>query len=174
MEVPFSSEKGFLLLNFNDMSSITDQIVKNGQHSTVQQIATNRNAESLVYVFSDLNVRDAHVSPSLEVMLYDTATIVQGVWRLLTTEEGEIPNFRNYGLDIKRFSQYPLNSNTIDGIYNYVKSRLENFETRAEIIRANVDVDFEEGIIYMVFFLRMRASGEVVSLPTWSVQVSTF
>lgn len=154
------------------MSSITDQIIK--QHSKVQEIATNKNNTQMVYVFSDLNVRDPFVSSSTAVMLYDTKTIVQGVWRMITTEEGEIPNFRQYGLNIKRFSQYPLNSQTVDGIYNYVKERVEVFETRAEIVKADADVDFEQGVIYMTFFLRMKASGEVVKLPTWSVQVSTY
>lgn len=148
-----------------------DQIVK--QHSIVQDIATNKNNTQKVYVFSDLNVRDPYVSSSTDVLLYDTKVIVQGVWRLLTTEEGEIPNFRQYGLSIKRFCQYPLNSDTVNGIYNYVKERVEAFETRVEIIKADVDVDFEQGIIYMVFFLRMRASGEVVKLPMFSVQVSS-
>ena len=156
------------------MSTITDQIVKSSHNGKVQQIAMNKGAERTVYVYSDLNVRDEFVSPSIEVLLYDTKTVVQGVWRLLMTEEGEIPNFRNYGMDIKRFSQYPLNSKTVDGIYDYVKSRVESFETRVEILRADVDVDFEQGVIYMVFFLRMRASGEVIQLPTWSVQVSTY
>ena len=157
------------------MSSITDEIIISaGQHGAVRQVATSSNTREVVYVFSDLNVRDSFVSPSTEVMLYDTKTVVQGVWRMLNAEEGEIPNFRNYGLDIKRFSQYPLNSRTVDGIYNYVKDRVESFETRTEIIKADVDIDFEQGVIYMVFFLRMRASGEVVQLPVWSVQVSTF
>ena len=127
------------------MSSITDKIIR--QHSTVQEIATSKNSEQLVYILSDLNVRDPFVSSSTEVMLYDTKVIVQGIWRLLTTEEGEIPNFRQYGLSIKRFSQYPLNNDTVEGIYNYVKERLETFETRAEIIKADVDVDFEQGVI---------------------------
>lgn len=150
----------------------TDQIVK--QHSKVKEIAINKNNSELVYVFADLNVRDSFVSSSTEVMLYDTKTVVQGVWRLLNTEEGEIPNFRQYGLSIKRFCQYPLNSETVEGIYNYVKERIEVFETRVEIIKADVDVDFEQGVIFMSFYLRMKASGEVVKLPTWVVQVSTY
>lgn len=154
------------------MSSYTDKIVR--QHSTVQNIATNKNNTQKVYVFSDLNVRDLFVSNSQEVMLYDTKVIVQGVWRLLMTEEGEIPNYRQYGLNVKKFCQYPLNTETINGIYNYVKERIESFETRVEILRADVDVSIEQGIIYMVFFLRMRASGEVVKLPQFSVQVSTY
>jgi phage baseplate assembly protein W len=154
------------------MSKFTDQIVK--RPSKVQQIATNPNNSQKVYVFSDLNVRDPFVTSSTETMIYDTKTIVQGVWRLLTTEEGEIPNFRQYGLSIKRFCQYPLTNETVEGIYNYVKSRLENFETRADIIRANVDVNIDQGLIYYTFFLRMKASGEVVALPTWTVQVSNY
>ena len=148
-----------------------DQIIK--QNSKVQEIATNKNNSQLVYVFSDINARDPNVSPSTDVLLYDTKVIIQGVWRLLTTEEGEIPNFRQYGLSIKRFCQYPLTSETIDALYNYVKERIEASETRVEVIRADVDVDFEQGVIYMVFYLRMRASGEVVKLPMFSVQVST-
>lgn len=154
------------------MSSITDKIIR--QHSTVQEIATSKNSEQLVYILSDLNVRDPFVSSSTEVMLYDTKVIVQGIWRLLTTEEGEIPNFRQYGLSIKRFSQYPLNNDTVEGIYNYVKERLETFETRAEIIKADVDVDFEQGVISYTFYVRMRATSEVVKLPLWNVQVSTY
>ena len=105
----------------------TDQIIR--QHSIVQNIATNKNNSQKVYVYSDLNVRDPFVSDSTEVLLYDTKAIIQGVWRLLNTEEGEIPNFRQYGLSVKRFCQYPLTTETVDGIYNYVKERIEVFET---------------------------------------------
>ena len=150
----------------------TDQIIR--QHSIVQNIATNKNNSQKVYVYSDLNVRDPFVSDSTEVLLYDTKAIIQGVWRLLNTEEGEIPNFRQYGLSVKRFCQYPLTTETVDGIYNYVKERIEVFETRVEIIRADVDVDIDNGIIYMTFYVRMRSSGIVVKLPTWEVQVSTY
>lgn len=127
----------------------------------------------MAYIFSDLNVRDSVITDSTDVMIYDVKVVVQSVWRLLTTEEGEIPNFRNYGLNIKQFLHYPLTSDTVNTIYEYVKERVEVFETRAEIIRVNVDVNFEEGQIGMVFFLRVKSSGDVVSLPTWVVQVAT-
>lgn len=153
------------------MSLITDEIIMRNSH--IQGVIRSQNSNQPVYVYSDLNVRDPYVTNSTDVMLYDTKVIVQSVWRLLTTEEGEIPNFRQYGLSIKRFSQYPLNDQTINGIYEYVKGRLEAFETRAEIIKADVDVDFTTGRVYMEFYLKMRASGEVVKLPTWVVQVST-
>ena len=125
------------------------------------------------YIFADLNVRDEFVTDSKEVLLYDTKVVVQSLWRLLTTEVGEIPNFRNYGLNMKQFMQYPLSDNTVRMIYDYVKGRLEAFETRAQIVKANVDVDFDRGLLYMVFIMQVKSTGELVALPTWTVQVST-
>ena len=123
------------------------------------------------YIFADLNVRETFVSPSTEILLYDTKVVVQSVWRLITTEEGEIPNFRSYGLNVKQFLQYPLTEGTIDTIYNYVKGKVEAFEGRADIISAEVGVDLNNGIIKMTFILRVKSTGETVKLPTWRVQV---
>ena len=125
------------------------------------------------YVFADLNVRDALVSKSEDVLLYDTKDIIQSLWRLLTTQEGEIPNFRDYGIDVKQFLQYPLTDSTIRGIYNYVKGKVATYEKRVDLIRTNVSVSFETGEIRMVLFARLKASGEVIALPTWVVQVAT-
>ena len=125
------------------------------------------------YIFKDLNVRDEFVTDSKDVMIYDTKVVVQSIWRLMNTEEGEIPNFRNYGLNIKQFMQYPLTEETVNSIYNYVKSRVEAFEDRAEIIKSDVDVSFEYGYIYMVFYLRMKATGDLVKLPTFTIQVAS-
>jgi len=125
------------------------------------------------YIYLDPNVRDILVSPSTDIMLKDSKVIVQSVWRLVNTEEGEIPNFRNYGLNIKQFLQYPLNNDTINTIYNYVKGRVETFEVRTEVIRADVDVDFATGRIMMNFYLRLIETREVIKLPTWVVQVAS-
>ena len=124
------------------------------------------------YIFTDLNVRDNFVTTSLDVMLYDTKVVVQSVWRLLTTQVGEIPNFRSYGLNVKKFIQYPLNEETIEAIYEHVKTRLSMFEERADIIKTEVNVNFENGQIKMYFYLRVKSTGEIVSLPTWTVQVA--
>ena len=123
------------------------------------------------YVLQDLNVRDEFVSTSTDFLLYDEKVIVQSVWRLITTEEGEIPNFRVYGLSIKRYSQYPMTPETINGIYDYVKGRISAFEERAEVIKADVDANIEQQIIFYNFYLRIRTTGTVIKLPTWTVSV---
>lgn len=126
-----------------------------------------------LYVLQDINVRDEFVTKSTDFLLHDEKVIVQSLWRLITTQEGEIPNFRVYGLDIKKFSQYPLTPETVQAIYNYVKGRVASFESRAEVAKASVDVDFETGEIFMDLYVRIRTTGNVIKLPTWVIQVST-
>ena len=125
----------------------------------------------MAYIFKDLNVRDPFVSSSNETLLYDTKVVVQSIWRLLTTQEGEIPNFRSYGLDIKQFVQYPLTEDTVDLVYNYVKNKVAAYEGRADIISADVNVDVLQGVISMSFILQVKSSGETVKLPVWNIQV---
>lgn len=123
------------------------------------------------YIFYDLNARDPEVSSSTAVMLEDTKTVVQSIWRLLTTEEGEIPNFRGYGLDLKRFVQYPMSKDTVEAIHEHVKSKVETYEERGEIIQNEVDANYNNGEIYMTFYIRVKSTGEVAKLPTWTVKV---
>lgn len=125
------------------------------------------------YIFSDLNVRDEFVTDSRAVVIYDTTDIIQSVWRLLTTEEGEIPNFRNYGLDVKRYMQYPLTKDTVNEIYEYVRGKIETYETRVNVLRADVSINFEQGRISYNFLLELKSTGEIIKIPTWEVQVTT-
>lgn len=124
------------------------------------------------YILYDLNVQDPFVTTSTDFMLKDTKVVVQSLWRLLTTEEGEIPNFRSYGLDVKQFSQYPLTPATAETIYDYVVERIKVFEPRAEIITATLDADFEQGMILISLVMRAIPTGEVVQLPVWRISVS--
>ena len=125
------------------------------------------------YVLQDINVRDEFVSKSTDFLLHDEKVIVQSLWRLITTQEGEIPNFRIYGLDIKKYSQYPLTAETIQAIYNYVKGRVAAFETRAQVVKADVDANFETGEVFMNLYVQITSTGNIIKLPTWIIQVST-
>ena len=125
------------------------------------------------FILQDLNVRDEFVTTSTDFLIYDEKVIVQSVWRLITTQEGEIPNFRVYGLDVKRFMHYPLTKETVETIYNYVKNRVNAFEERASIIKADVDVNFNTGVISMAFYLQITVTGNVVKLPTWNISVGS-
>ena len=125
------------------------------------------------HVWQDINVRDEFVSPSTDFLIYDTKVVVQSIWRLITTEEGEIPNFRAYGLSIKKYSQYPLTSGTINEIYNYVKDRVSAFESRGEIVKADVNANIEQQVVLMNFYVRVKKTGDVVKLPTWTIPIGS-
>lgn len=125
------------------------------------------------YILYDLNARDPFVSSSTDLMLKDTKVVVQEVWRLLTTEEGEIPNFRSYGLDVKQFSQYPLTRKTADMIYDYVLDKIKTFAPRAEVLTADLGADFQQGVITITITARAIPTGEVFQLPTWRIGVGS-
>ena len=125
------------------------------------------------FIFQDLNVRDEFVSDSRDILLYDEKVVVQSVWRLITTEEGEIPNFRVYGLNVKKFMHYPLTKDTVNMIYNYVKNRIAAFEDRATVVRADVNVSVEQQILSMAFYLKMNTTGNVIKLPVWNIKVGS-
>lgn len=127
----------------------------------------------MAYILLDLNVRDPFVSDSTDVMLKDTKVVIQGLWRLLTTEEGEIPNFRSYGLNVKQFSQYPLTRETANMIYEYVLEKIKTFETRVEVLTALLDADFEKGQILITLTVRVIPTGEVYQLPTWRIGITS-
>ena len=125
------------------------------------------------FIFQDLNVRDEFVSDSTDILLYDEKVVVQSVWRLITTEEGEIPNFRVYGLNVKKFMHYPLTKDTVNMIYNYVKNRIAAFEDRATVVRADVNVSVEQQILSMAFYLKMNTTRNVIKLPVWNIKVGS-
>ena len=60
------------------------------------------------YINSDLNVRLPHVSPQDSAVIVDKEAILQSIYRLFETEEGEIPFYRTYGLNLKPYVQMPL------------------------------------------------------------------
>lgn len=90
------------------------------------------------------------------------------VWKFINAGVGANSS---YGIDKKRFSQAPLTKETVEEIYAYVKYRVNNYETRAEIIHADVDVDSNAGKIFYNFYVKVKTSGEVIKLPVWTIRV---
>lgn len=124
------------------------------------------------YILLDINARDPFVSTSEAMMLEDTKVVVQSVWRLMTTEEGEIPNFREYGLNVKQFSQAPLTRETANNIYLYIKGKITKFEQRATIVHVDLGASFAEGTISITLYIQVNSTGEVVQIPTWTIKLN--
>ena len=123
------------------------------------------------YILLDLNTRDPFISDSNPVMLTDTKVVIQSLWRLITTEEGEIPNFRSYGLNLKQFCQYPLTKNTATEIGNYIEGKIRTYEQRVHILETLLEPDYINESIKVTMTVRVIPTGEVVQLPTWSIKI---
>ena len=123
------------------------------------------------YVYTDLNVRMDTVDYRDITVIHDAKAIKQSLYRLLYTEVGEIPFYRNYGLDLKQFIQKPLTPETAQGIYRYVEDRIAAFEPRAEIIKAVTDVDWYSSSVIMEYTFRVKTTGEIFSIAPFVVPV---
>lgn len=121
-------------------------------------------------VFSDINTRI--INPNVDKFLTtDAEAIFQSIWRLITTHEGEIPYFRAYGCNLKRFEQLPLTETTADRIFEYVTKKVEKWETRGELVSANAKADYNNNTLYLQLVVRCKATNETGVLPDLKVEL---
>ena len=121
-------------------------------------------------VFSDINTRI--INPNVDTFLTtDAEAIFQSIWRLITTHEGEIPYFRAYGCNLKRFEQLPLTETTADRIFEYVTKKVETWETRGELVSANAKADYNNNTLYLQLVVRCKATNETGVLPDLKVEL---
>ena len=121
-------------------------------------------------VFSDINTRI--INPNVDKFLTtDAEAIFQSIWRLITTHEGEIPYFRAYGCNLKRFEQLPLTETTADRIFEYVTKKVETWETRGELVSASAKADYNNNTLYLQLVVRCKATNETGVLPDLKVEL---
>lgn len=119
-------------------------------------------------VFSDINTRI--VRPNEDKFLTtDAEAVFQSLWRLFTTHEGEIPYFRAYGCNLKRFEQLPLTESTADMIFEYLTNKVETWETRGTLESANAKADYNNNALYMQLTVKCNATNETGVLPDLKV-----
>jgi len=123
------------------------------------------------YVYSDLNVRLPYVSPQDSTVITDREAILQSLYRLLKTEEGEIPYYRRYGLDLKQFLQRPLGETLAKEISDYVVDKIKTYEPRVELYQANVTTDYTTLSVLLQYYLRIKSTEEIIALETISVPI---
>lgn len=122
-------------------------------------------------VYSDMNTR--FMNYEKDMFLTDDANAVfQSIYRLITTDEGEIPYYRSYGCNLKRFIQSPLTETTANRIYDYLKAKVEKFEDRGSIIESDAVADLNNNTLIMKLVVRCNATGETSTLPNLYVKVN--
>jgi phage baseplate assembly protein W len=125
----------------------------------------------MTYVYTDLNVRLDEVDPNDHMTITDSLAIKQSLIRLLNTREGEIPNYRAYGLNVRKFQQYPLNVNTGNEIFEHIKDKIDAFEKRVVVLddESILNINYDEGNIGMQIYVQYNNTGEVIVLPNITI-----
>lgn len=123
------------------------------------------------YINSDLNVRLDEVNSQDTTVIVDKEAILQSIYRLFRTEEGEIPYYRAYGLDLKQFLQKPLGESLAREINEYVSGKISIFEQRVDIYKVNAVSDFENSSIILQYYVKSKTTGEIFGLEPLVVPI---
>lgn len=122
-------------------------------------------------IYSDINTR--FMDYDRDTFLTDNARAVfQSIYRLITTDEGEIPYYRMYGCNLKRFIQSPLTEATANAIFNYLVSKVEKYETRGKLISTEAGADLNNNLLVMKLVVQCNSTGETATLPNLYVKVN--
>ena len=122
-------------------------------------------------VYSDMNVRIMDYSKD-SFLTDDAKAVFQSIYRLITTDEGEIPYYRTYGCNLKRFLQAPLTESTATAIYEYLVEKVEKFEPRGELTSVEAGADFNNNMLVMKLYVKGTTTGEEGVLPDLYVKVN--
>lgn len=123
------------------------------------------------YINSDLNVRLPQVSSDDTTVIVDKDAVLQSIYRLVNTSEGEIPFYRSYGLDLKQFVQKPMGESLAVEINDYITGKIETYEQRVEIAKVNAACDFENSCVVLQYYIEIKATSEIVGLEPISVPI---
>ena len=96
---------------------------------------------------------------------------MQSIYRLFKTEEGEIPFYRAYGLDLKQFLQKPLGESLAREINEYVSGKLEAFEQRAEVYKVNAVSNYTDNSVVLQYYVKIKSTGDIIGLEPLVVPI---
>lgn len=123
------------------------------------------------YINSDLNVRLQEVNSQDTTVIVDKEAVMQSIYRLWGTEEGEIPYYRGYGMNLKQFLQKPLGPMLASDIKEYVDGKIEAYEQRVEVYKVNAASDYVNQSVILQYYVRIKTTGEIVGLEPLVVPI---
>lgn len=123
------------------------------------------------YINSDLNVRLQEVNSQDTTVIVDKEAVMQSIYRLWGTEEGEIPYYRGYGMNLKQFLQKPLGPMLAGDIKEYVDGKIEAYEQRVEVYKVNAASDYVNQSVILQYYVRIKTTGEIVGLEPLVVPI---
>ena len=123
------------------------------------------------FINSDLNVRLPQVNSSDTTVIVDKEAVMQSIYRLFNTEEGEIPFYRGYGINLKQFVQKPLGPMLAREINEYITAKIEAYEQRVTVYKVNAVSNFENSSVILQYYVKIKTTGEIVGLEPLVVPI---
>ena len=123
------------------------------------------------YINSDLNVRLQEVNSQDTTVIVDKEAVMQSIYRLWGTEEGEIPYYRGYGINLKKKKKKPLGPMLARDIKEYVDGKIEAYEQRVEVYKVNAASDYVNQSVILQYYVRIKTTGEIVGLEPLVVPI---
>lgn len=123
------------------------------------------------YISSDLNVRLSQVNDKDVAIIVDKEAILQSIYRLINTEEGEIPFYRSYGLNLRQYLQRPMNQMLAREIHEYVSGKITTYEQRVEIVKVNAVCNFANTSVILQYYIRIKTTGEILALAPIEIPI---
>lgn len=123
------------------------------------------------YINSDLNVRLPEVNSQDTTVIVDKEAVMQSIYRLFNTQEGEIPYYRGYGLNLRQFVQKPLGPMLAKEIKDYIDKKIEAYEQRVEVYKVNAASDYIKHSVILQYYIRIKTTGEIVGLEPLVVPI---
>jgi phage baseplate assembly protein W len=123
------------------------------------------------YVNSDLNVRLPEVNSSDTTVIVDKEAVMQSIYRLFHTQEGEIPYYRGYGINLKQFLQKPLGPMLAQEIKEYIDDKIATYEQRVDVYKVNAASNYVNNSVVLQYYIRIKSTGEIIGLEPLVVPI---
>ena len=119
-------------------------------------------------IFSDINLRLDIIDSGDRIAIYDVNVVKQSLIAFISTEVGEIWNYRAFGLNLKQFMHYPLTDATATEIEQYIIGRIARFEPNVTYVESASQIifDFNNNALYFKLAYKINFTGEIINLPT--------
>jgi phage baseplate assembly protein W len=119
------------------------------------------------YILTDLNIRLTEVNTDDIIVLNDSLAAKQELVKLFGTQRGSIKYYRAYGLDLRKYLQYPMTQTIAFIIYDDIKNQINNFVKTVTIMEdlSTINLDWINKEVSITMTVRVNKTGNLITLP---------
>jgi phage baseplate assembly protein W len=115
-------------------------------------------------IYSDLDMEltkqtDGDVKRDTEI-----EAVIHSLENIISTTQGSRRMLPEFAIDIHNLLFEPLDKRTAEMIGNRIVLAIETWETRVEIIKLNIDVNYDQNLYNMTLEFMLKPYDEIISI----------